>query len=93
MGGDIFQLILPQKSIFGTGDVDHMPFLQYAKYVASSGYNLNMLATRLTFGEPDPEETEQLEVLRLPLVEAIEMARDGRIRDSVSVLALLAIAR
>ena len=49
VGGDIFQLILPQKSIFGTGDVDHMPFLQYAKYVASSGYNLNMLATRLTF--------------------------------------------
>jgi len=49
VGGDIFQLILPQKSIFGTGDVEHMPFLQYAKYVASSGYNLNMLATRLTF--------------------------------------------
>jgi len=49
VGGDIFQLILPQKSIFGTADVDHMPFLQYAKYVASSGYNLNMLATRLTF--------------------------------------------
>jgi len=49
VGGDIFQLILPQKSIFGTGDVDHMPFLQYAKYVAGSGYNLNMLATRLTF--------------------------------------------
>ena len=49
VGGDIFQLILPQKSIFGTADVDHMPFLQYAKYVAGSGYNLNMLATRLTF--------------------------------------------
>jgi hypothetical protein len=26
-----------------------MPFLQYAKYVAQSGYNLNMLATRLSF--------------------------------------------
>lgn len=50
------------------------------------------VATGLTFTEPDPEETEQLEVLRLPLVEAIEMARDGRIRDSVSVLGLLAIA-
>ena len=47
--GDIYQLILPQKSLFGQGDVDHMPFLQYAKYVAQSGYNLNMLATRLTF--------------------------------------------
>jgi hypothetical protein len=49
VGGDIFQLILPQKSIFGQGDVEHMPFLQYAKYVAQSGYNLNMLTTRLTF--------------------------------------------
>jgi hypothetical protein len=26
-----------------------MPFLQYAKYVGQSGYNLNMLTTRLTF--------------------------------------------
>ena len=49
VGGDIYQLILPQKSIFGQGDVEHMPFLQYAKYVAQSGYNLNMLATRLSF--------------------------------------------
>ena len=49
VGGDIYQLILPQKSLFGQGDVEHMPFLQYAKYVAQSGYNLNMLATRLTF--------------------------------------------
>jgi len=49
VGGDIYQLILPQKSLFGQGDVEHMPFLQYAKYVAGSGYNLNMLATRLTF--------------------------------------------
>jgi hypothetical protein len=47
--GDIFQLILPQKSLFGQGDVEHMPFLQYAKYVAQSGYNLNMLTTRMTF--------------------------------------------
>lgn len=51
------------------------------------------VATGLTFAEPDPEETEQFEVLRLPLAEAIEMARDGRIRDGVSVLALLAIAQ
>jgi hypothetical protein len=47
--GDIYQLILPQKSLFGQGDIESMPFLQYAKYVAGSGYNLNMLITRLTF--------------------------------------------
>jgi 8-oxo-dGTP pyrophosphatase MutT (NUDIX family) len=51
------------------------------------------VATGLTFAEAAPEETEQLEVLRLPLAEAVAMAKDGRIRDSVSVLALLAIAQ
>lgn len=51
------------------------------------------VATGLTFAEAQPEETEQLEVLRLPLAEAIAMAKDGRIRDSVSVMALLAMAQ
>lgn len=47
------------------------------------------VARGLTFGIAAPEETEKLEVKRLPLTEAIQMALDGRIRDSVSVLALL----
>lgn len=50
------------------------------------------IATGLTFAQAQPEDTEALEVVRLPLTEAIQMARDGRIRDSVSVLALLAVA-
>lgn len=50
------------------------------------------IATGLTQAEAQPEDTEEIEVLRLPLTEAIQMARDGRIRDSVSVLALLAAA-
>jgi cell division septation protein DedD len=29
--------------------MSHMPFLQYARYVGNSGFNLNMLITRLTF--------------------------------------------
>jgi 8-oxo-dGTP pyrophosphatase MutT (NUDIX family) len=49
------------------------------------------IATGLTFTQAQPEDTEQLEVMRLPLKEAIQMAKDGLIRDSVSVLALLAV--
>lgn len=49
VGGDVFQLVLPSKSIFGKGDLDHMPFEQYAKYVASQGYNLNTLVTEMRF--------------------------------------------
>lgn len=47
--GDIYQLVIPSLSLFGAGDMEHMPFLQYARYVGSSGFNLNMLVTRLTF--------------------------------------------
>ena len=36
-----------------------------------------------------PEDTERLQVRRLPLEEAFEMAMDGRIRDCFSVVSLL----
>jgi hypothetical protein len=50
------------------------------------------VARGLSFGEASPDETEKLNVKRLPLTEAIAMARDGRIKDSPSVLALLCLA-
>jgi len=50
------------------------------------------VARDLSFATASPEETEKLEIKRLPLTEAIQMALDGRIRDSVSVLALLRLA-
>lgn len=49
------------------------------------------VATDLTHAEAEPEDTEQIEILRLPVSEAIHMVRDGRIRDSVSILGLLAL--
>lgn len=49
--GDIFQLVIPAMSLFGSGDMEHMPFLQYARYVGGSGFNLNMLITRLTLDD------------------------------------------
>lgn len=50
------------------------------------------VARGLSFGEATPDETEKLHVKRVPLTEAIAMARDGRIKDSPSVLALLYLA-
>ena len=45
--GDVFQLTLPATSIFGKGDVDKMPFQQYAKYVGSQGKSLSTLVTEM----------------------------------------------
>ena len=47
------------------------------------------IARNLSFADPDPEHTEELAIRKLPLAEAIELAIDGTIRDSMSVAALL----
>ncbi|HEX7062889.1 MAG TPA: NUDIX hydrolase [Woeseiaceae bacterium] len=49
------------------------------------------VAEELTAGETAFEETEAIEVLKLPLEDAVGMALDGRITDSISVAALLAV--
>lgn len=47
------------------------------------------LARGLTFGQNHPDEDEFLEPVKLPLVEAVAMAMDGRMEDSKSVAAIL----
>lgn len=47
------------------------------------------LATELTQHEPEPEETEQLVVKKLPFEEAYAMVQRGEITDSMSVAGIL----
>jgi hypothetical protein len=53
--GDVYQMTLQSKSVFydmkHPGDLEHMPFNQYAKYVGTQGYNLNTLVTEMRFDE------------------------------------------
>jgi len=49
------------------------------------------LAWGLKQGEAQPEETEQLQILRLPFADALAMAWAGEITDSMSVAALLKV--
>ncbi|MDH3350004.1 MAG: NUDIX hydrolase [Gammaproteobacteria bacterium] len=50
------------------------------------------LAEGLTAGEPEFEETEDLEIRKLPLQDAVALASNGEITDAISVAALLRIA-
>lgn len=54
-------------------------------------YGIAYLATGLSYGEAEPEETEDLQVKKLPLQEAIDMVMRGEITDSLSVMALLKV--
>lgn len=47
------------------------------------------LAEMLTEGIAEPEETEQLQIKRLPLLDAIDLVLNGSITDAMSVAALL----
>jgi len=50
------------------------------------------VARQLSFTDSSPEETEDLQVKKLSLAEAIKWVHKGAITDSVSVMALLKIA-
>ncbi len=56
-------------------------------------YCVCYIARDLHFGAAEPEDTEDLQVRRLPLTEAIQMVMDGEITDSMSVMALLKVGR
>jgi ADP-ribose pyrophosphatase len=51
------------------------------------------LAQELTQTESQPEETEQLQVKKLPISEAIQLVIEDKITDSMSVTGLLKVAR
>jgi len=50
------------------------------------------VATGLTEGETEFEETEDLQLIKLPLEDAIQLVADGEITDAVSVAGLLRLA-
>lgn len=50
-------------------------------------------AEGLTQGEAEPEDYEDIEIVRIPFDEAMEMARDGRIPDGKTMVALLRAGR
>jgi 8-oxo-dGTP pyrophosphatase MutT (NUDIX family) len=64
----------------------------YLSNSVADEYAVWFLATGLTPGERQPEDGEVLEVRRVPLDKALEMALDGRISDVLSQVALMSYA-
>ena len=50
------------------------------------------LATDLTEGKANPDEDEVLDVVRLPIDEALEMVSSGEIQDAKTIIALMLAA-
>ena len=52
-------------------------------------YGYVFLAEDLTHGEMEWDETEELQIKKLPLAKALEMVMDNRITDSLSIAGIL----
>ena len=52
---------------------------------------LSFVARDLQQGEAEPEDTEDLKVWRLPLSQALAMAKNGEIVDALSIISLLRV--
>ncbi len=47
--GDIYQLNIPAKSLFGKGEGNTHPFESYRKFLAANGYGLNTVVTTVSY--------------------------------------------
>lgn len=64
----------------------------YLSNSVADEYAVWFLATGLVPGEQQPDGTEVVEVRRVPLREALDMALDGRITDVLSIVAITSYA-
>lgn len=51
------------------------------------------IAQDLSYGNPQPEDTEDLVVKKIPFTEAVNMVMDGKITDSLSIAGILKYAK
>jgi len=51
------------------------------------------VAQDLSFGDPDLDDTEQLEIIKLPLEDAVEWVMNGAISDALAMTSLLKVQR
>ncbi len=51
------------------------------------------IAEGITIGASEPDESEELELIRIPFKESYDMALNGQIRDAVSIIGLMKVAQ
>lgn len=78
-----------QEEIGGTAT--HWHYL--GKFYTANGFSNEIghyyLATGVKLGQPTPEPTELIEIHPKPISEVLQMAQQGQIRDTPSLMALL----
>jgi 8-oxo-dGTP pyrophosphatase MutT (NUDIX family) len=82
---------LKEETGFSAAKWQHLLELQISNSVTDQIGHV-FVAEQLTAGEQLLDDSEDIEVIRVPLKQAVAMACDGRITDDFSVVSLLRVA-
>jgi len=81
---------LGEETGLAAGNIESLGLLHSSPGVFDEVIHL-FLATNLSMQKANPEEYEDIALVRLPLEEAVRMARDGRISDGKTIALLLRV--
>lgn len=82
---------LKEETGYSAAHWNHLLELQISNSVTDQIGHV-FVAEQLTAGQQSLDDSEDIEVIRVPLKDAIAMACDGRITDDFSVVSLLRVA-
>ena len=85
--GDVYQLTIPSKSLFGKGEGNTHPFESYIKFLAANNESIDRVVTQISFDDNEESPTLQFTPVRHLLPEeeqlAIEAADTTEARNAV----------
>jgi hypothetical protein len=75
--GDVYQLTIPSKSLFGKGEGNTHPFESYIKFLAGNGESIDRVVTQISFDDNEESPTLQFTPVRHLLEEEAQLAMEA----------------
>jgi 8-oxo-dGTP pyrophosphatase MutT (NUDIX family) len=92
---DISPLLSAQRELLEETGITAQTWIEVGELHTSNSVTdergLIFVAKDLSFGTPRPEDTEQLELKRLPFEEAVDMVLKGEITDALAMVSILKV--
>ena len=90
--GDVYQLTIPSKSLFGKGDGNTHPFESYIKFLAGNGESIDRVVTQISFDDNEESPTLQFTPVRHLLPEEAELAAEAYEKPETKNAVVLTVA-
>jgi hypothetical protein len=90
--GDVYQLTIPSKSLFGKGEGNTHPFESYVKFLAGNGESFDRVVTQISFDDNEESPTLQFTPVRHLLPEEAQLAEEAFAKPETKSAVTLTVA-